>query len=154
MFYFALSLYIVLTSGEVPHEVTPVHVVQLVDEEELDVVPLRRNLYHQHLSTLVVGDLASFYSAQPRFVSGCMVGTIHTWENHVLRVLVFTLVAHYFVTVFFVRAFFFLALVDWCAFRHGINASSVYFFECHFRGIRLSVKERACAVLFTSQIFT
>ena len=29
--------YVILASGKIPHEISPVHVVQLVDKEELDV---------------------------------------------------------------------------------------------------------------------
>ena len=40
MFWFAIALNVVLTSGKVPHEVAPVHEVALIGEEEADVVNL------------------------------------------------------------------------------------------------------------------
>ena len=60
MFYFTLSLYVILASGKIPHEISPVHVVQLVDKEELDVIPLGRDFHHHHLSRYHDSDRAFF----------------------------------------------------------------------------------------------
>ncbi len=60
MFYFSGALYVVLPSGKVPHKVTPVHEVQLVGEEELDILPLGGHIYHYHFSALVVRNVISF----------------------------------------------------------------------------------------------
>jgi hypothetical protein len=35
----AVALYIVLPAGEIPHEIAPVHVVDLVAEKEFQVLP-------------------------------------------------------------------------------------------------------------------
>ena len=43
MLRLAVALNIILTSGEVPHEVAPIHIVDLVGEEEAQVVYLRRH---------------------------------------------------------------------------------------------------------------
>ena len=42
VFYLPATLYVILPSGKVPHEITPVHEVQLVGEEEFDIFPLGR----------------------------------------------------------------------------------------------------------------
>ena len=140
MFDFSLSLNVILTSGKVPHEITPVHVVQLVDEEELDVIPLCRNLHHNHFSTLVVGNLTSFYSSQPVFVGLCMCIAVHTWEQHVLSVFILCFMTYNFVAVFFIRTFLFFPLVYRSPFFHVVHASSFSRFQCRFRSISLSVE--------------
>ena len=140
MFDFSLSLNVILTSGKVPHEITPVHVVQLVDEEELDVIPLCRNLHHNHLSTLVVGNLTSFYSSQPVFVGLCMCIAVHTWEQHVLSVFILCFMTYNFVAVFFIRTFLFFPLVYRSTFFHIVHASSFSRFQCRFGSISLSVE--------------
>lgn len=88
MFYFTLSLYVILASGKVPHEISPVHVVQLVDKEELDVIPLGRDFHHHHLSALVVRNLHAFDAAQPVFVGLCVCIAVHAREEHILCILV------------------------------------------------------------------
>ena len=44
VFQFAIALNVVLTAGKVPHEVAPIHEVDLIREEELQVCPLRGHL--------------------------------------------------------------------------------------------------------------
>ena len=61
MFYFATALDVVLPSGKVPHKVSPVHEIQLIGKEELDILPLGRHIYHYHFSTLVVRYVIAFY---------------------------------------------------------------------------------------------
>ena len=57
VFYFSAALNVVLPSGKVPHKVAPVHEVELVGEEELDVFPLVRYVHHHHFAALVVWDV-------------------------------------------------------------------------------------------------
>ena len=40
VFRLSIALYVVLASGEVPHEVAPVHEITLVGDEEPDIVYL------------------------------------------------------------------------------------------------------------------
>ena len=61
VFNFSATLYVVLPSGKVPHEITPVHEVQLVGEEEFDIFPLGRHIYHYHFSALVVWHIMAFH---------------------------------------------------------------------------------------------
>ena len=124
-----MTLDIVLTAGKVPHEISPIHEIHLVGEEELDVFPLGRNLHHQHLSALVVRYLATFYTTQPIFISLCMRFAIHTREEHVLSILVFGLVTNHFVAVLFIGRFLFLALVNRCTFHYIVHTSAVHFFQ-------------------------
>ena len=68
---FSATLYVILPSGKVPHEVTPVHEVQLVGEEEFDIFPLGRHVYHHHFSTLVVRNIISL-DVYPLLVERCV----------------------------------------------------------------------------------
>ena len=100
--YFAAALDVVLSSGKVPHEVAPVHEVELVGEEEPDIVPLCGHVHHQHLSALVVGDVISG-DVLPGFVISGVCRTVHAGEEHVLRVFIFHASRKFDVRVFFVR---------------------------------------------------
>ena len=153
MFYFTLSLYVILASGKVPHKISPVHVVQLVNKEEFDVIPLCRNFHHHHLSALVVRNLYALYTTQPVFVCLCMCVAVHAWEEHILCILVIGLMTHYFVAVFFIGSRFLLPLIDGSTFCHIIYASSVHFFQCRFGGVCLSIEQRTGSILLTAQVF-
>ena len=71
VFNFSATLYVVLPSGKVPHEITPVHEVQLVGEEEFDIFPLVRHVHHYHFSALVVRNVVSF-DVYPLLVEWCV----------------------------------------------------------------------------------
>ena len=83
-----------------------------------------------------------------------MVGAVHTREEHILCILVFRLIAYYFVAVFFIRIFLFLALVYRGTFRYVVYTASVYLFQGRLGCVCLSVEQRTGTVLFTSQIFS
>ena len=87
MLNFTASLQVILTSGNVPHKVTPVHPVELVREEEFDVFPLCRHVYHDHLPAFIVGDIRSF-DVLPGMILVGVRTAVHTWEKHVLRVFI------------------------------------------------------------------
>ena len=154
MFYFTLSLYVILASGKIPHEISPVHVVQLVDKEELDVIPLGRDFHHHHLSALVVRNLHAFDAAQPVFVGLCVCIAVHAREEHILCILVIGLMTHYFVAVLFIGSRFLLPLIHGSAFCHVIYTSSVHFFQCRFGGVCLSVEQRTGSILLAAQVFS
>ena len=163
MFDFSIALNIILTTGKVPHEITPVHEVYLIGKEELDVFPLGRDCNHQHFSALVIGYLTSFDATQPVFIKvGCastygiigMLFTIHSWEQHVLCIFIFGFVTNHFVAVLFIGRFFFLTLIDGSTFYYIVYTSAIYFFQCRFRCVSLSVEQRAGSVLLTTEIFT
>ena len=101
VFYFAAALDVVLPSGKVPHEVAPVHEVELVGEEELDVVPLGWHVHHQHLSALIVGHVVAG-DILPGLIIGGVCRAVHAGEEHVLRVFIFHTSRQFNVRVFFV----------------------------------------------------
>ena len=127
MLQFAITLNVILTSGEVPHEIAPVHEVTLIRKEEPDVLELARHLDHHGLATTIIGHLCAADTTHPRFVSAGMTSVIHTWEEHVLRIFVFILRTDYKVRVFLVGRGFLLTLVDGLALRHdGLANVTLY----------------------------
>ena len=92
MFEFATALNIVLTACEIPHEITPIHKIALVGEEETDVLQLCRNLDGHRFSATVIRHVVAVYAAHPVFVSLCMCTTVHAWEEHILGIYVFIFV--------------------------------------------------------------
>ena len=132
MFDFTITLNIVLTTGEVPHEISPVHEIHLIREEVFDVFPLGRNLHHEHFAALVVRNGTSFDTTQPVFVSLSMQFAIHTREKHVLCILVFSLMTNYFVTVLFIGRSLFLTLIYRSTFYYIVHTTTVYFLQCWF----------------------
>ena len=107
MLYFSAALQVVLASGEIPHEVAPVHPVELVGEEEFDVFPLRRHGYHNHFTTFVVGDVISL-DVLPGLVLVGMRTAVHTREEHILCVFVFDTSGNFNITVFLIGGSLFL----------------------------------------------
>ena len=87
MLRFAMTLYVVLASAEVPHEVTPVHEVALIRQEEAQVVYLRRHFHHDGLAAMVVRHLRTAHTTKPALVRFRVVGAVHTREQHVLCIL-------------------------------------------------------------------
>ena len=93
MLQLSIALQVVLASCEVPHEISPVHEVALVGEEESDVFQLCRHLHAYHLSAAVVRHIVAINSSHPALVCPRMCRAIHTWEEHVLSILVVVLCA-------------------------------------------------------------
>ena len=152
VFYFSATLNVVLASGEVPHEVTPVHEVQLVGEEELDVLPLGRHIHHDHFSALVVRHVMSL-DVNPLLVERGVRGTVHTREKHILCVFILDTSGEFDIRVFFVRRSLFLADILAACFRLAGNTITVFYVECHFGGESRAVEQRACAILLTTEVF-
>ena len=107
MFYFSTTLQIVLASGEVPHEIAPIHPVELIGEEELDIFPLCRHIHHHHLSALVVRNVITFY-VYPSLIFPGVLTAVHAREKHVLSIFVFDTSGNFDIAILFIgRSFFF-----------------------------------------------
>ena len=155
--HLSISLDVVLTAGEVPHEVAPVHKVQLVGEEELQVFRECRFHYALHLSAIVIFHRLAFY-LRPFLIGLYMarIGAVHTREQHVqfVDIFVFLIGAGHEITVFLVFVFLDHAAPGRFAFcRDGYAASSLVF-ALYFRNVGLPVEERNFTILFTCQIGT
>ena len=102
MLQFAITLQVVLTSCEVPHEIAPVHEVALIGKEESDVLQHCGNFHVDHLAATVVWHQCALNTAHPTLV-GCGMGrAVHTWEKHILCILILILGAHHKVGVLLV----------------------------------------------------
>ena len=142
VFEFAVALKIVLTSGEVPHKVAPVHEVALIGEEETDVFKLCWHLNGNVLAASVVHLLVAFYTSHPTLVGSGMRRAVHTREEHVLSILVVVFCADDEVRVFLFFRRFLLALINGSAFLSHWSAHVALFTESHLRGVCLSVEKR------------
>ena len=156
MVLLAEALQVVLPAGKVPHEVAPVHKVELVGEEELQVLYLRGHLDRGGLARrVVVGHLLAFYAAHPALVCARMIGVPHTGEEHVLSVEVFVVMTYYYVFVLLVLAFLLLTIVDRFALlglpgEHTVACGLIL----RARGVGLTVKERPAAILLAVEVGT
>ena len=65
-------LNVVLTTGKVPHEISPVHEIDLISQEELYVICLCRHDHFNIVSTLVICGGTALYASTPGLVLGNM----------------------------------------------------------------------------------
>ena len=153
MLYLAVALDVVLATSEVPQEVAPVHPVELVGEEELDVLPLRGHVHRHHLAAAVIGHLMTL-DVHPVLIVIRVRAAVHAGEEHVLRVGVFHASGDFHVAVLLVGRCFLLAdKLGRLAGDARFAIAVVGGVEGHLRGVGLSVEQRACAILFASQVF-
>ena len=68
MLHLTVTLNIVLATYEVPHEVTPVHEVHLIADEELDIVELCGHLDLLLLSAHINNSLTAFDATYPTVI--------------------------------------------------------------------------------------
>ena len=156
MLQFAISLDVVLTSCEIPHEVAPVHEVELIAEEELHIVGLGRNLHASALCIFVRNGLA-FHTTEPLLIEALVLVAVDAREEHALIawIHVFKLLVGNHVLVLLVGTCLFLLLINFRTFLGVVNQSALCVFH-HFwyRIVGLSVEERTVAILLTSEVFT
>ena len=155
--HFAISLDIVLTAGEVPHEVAPVHKVQLVGEEITQVFRKRRFHHALDLAAIVVLHRLAFH-LRP-FLIGLDMARItaeHTREEHIQLVYIFIILiaTGNVVTVFLVLVFLDYAAPGRFAFRRNGDAIASLVLTLYFGNVGLSVDKRCLTVLFTRQVST
>ena len=81
--HLTIPLDIILTSGEVPHEVAPVHEIELVSEEITQVFGKRR-FHHGYVFTATVKLHRFSLELRPFLISSHMSidVAVHTWEKH------------------------------------------------------------------------
>ena len=100
MLSLAMALYVILSAYEVPQEVSPVHVVYLVVDEERKVVQLCRHGYPA--ASVLRGNGVAYLVSYPFFVVVFVVGAVHAGEQHVLCSQVLLVVFEYPVFAFLV----------------------------------------------------
>ena len=155
--HLAISLNIVLTSGEVPHKVTPVHEVQLISEEITQIFGKRR-FHHRHILTTTV-ELHRFSLKLRPFLISSHMGidiTVHTREKHIqlIHIFIIDIMTGNEIFIFFIRIFLdhtapysFTFLSDRCT----VSSLVLTFY---LRSKCLSVDQRCLTVLFACQIRT
>ena len=111
MLQFTIALNIVLTTGEVPHKVAPVHKVHLIGQEEVEVLTHCGHLYLLTSSSNISLDNTAFHTAHPIFISLLVTVAVHAWEQHILTIFIFEVIAHQFVAVGLIGISFFLTLI-------------------------------------------
>ena len=155
--HFTISLDIILTAGEVPHKVTPVHEVQLIGKEVTQVFGKRR-LHHRHVLTATVELHRFSLELRPFLISSHMRIhiAVHTWEKHIqfVYIFIFHIVARNKIFVFFTRIFLDDAAPYSFTFLGYRSAVTALVLALYFRSKRLSVQQRCFTILFTSQIRT
>ena len=153
MLRFTISLQVILTTGEVPHEVSPVHEVTLVSNEEPDIVYLRRHLYHHLLATTVVRHFRAVNTVHPLLVGTGMTTVVHTWEQHVLSVFVLVFRLHNKVFVLLVRRRLLLALINGVTLINNGTAHIAFDLQLYLRCIGRAIEQRTRTILFATHVF-
>ena len=78
----SITLYIVLATGEVPHEITPVHIIDLVAEHEPHI--LQKGGFLR-----LVGDPSPSFIAEDMIAEAGVVGVgMHPWEEHCVGIFI------------------------------------------------------------------
>ena len=156
MFKFTLSLHIVLTPAEVPHEVAPIHEIALIGQEETQVLPLRGHLHIDQFTPIVVRHHTPADASHPLFISIGFLRVPHAREEHILCIhnAVLRLCNIVFVSL--------LAFAGRCE-SSLVNGSPLLEFHAHhigtcdrfvdrLRRIGLPIDERALAILVAGKI--
>ncbi len=96
-----LVLYVILAAGEIPHEITPVHEVHLITEEELQILQLGGYDCLLLVAAGIIDIGLALDSSSPVLVVLDMltVPAVHTREEHVLCIDIVTLVILHVITV-------------------------------------------------------
>ena len=149
-----VRLQVILTADEVPHEIAPVHEVNLVTEEEAEVLTKGRTIIRFLLSAVLVAYTTSF-DIRPLFVSTHMTSLrrIHTREDHaeLLHVLVGSLMTGNDIMVFLAFHFRCRSILRMTDFFYRDTHVSFHaqFYRCV---VGLTVEKRPIAVLLTVEV--
>ena len=150
----AVALQVILTAHKVPHEVAPVHEVDLIAKEEPEVLAECRTIVGLLLAAVVVTHATAFYVC-PLFVCPHMAALtrIHTREQHaeLRHILVARLIACDDIMVFL--AFFLRSrsILRVTFFLYG-HAHVAFYTQLYRRIVGLAVEQRTIAVLLTVQV--
>ena len=151
MFQFSVALNVILTTYEVPHEITPVHPVYLIGEEELYVLPHGRDVDRLYFTTLLISNVLSL-DIHPGFIELRMIEwrAVHAGEQHVLRIFVFQASRNLYIAVRLVFVILFLAYPLELLLSYYWFAIAVFLLKLHFRSEGRTIEQRAGAILLTT----
>ena len=82
--YSTVTLYVVLSTSEIPHEIAPVHPIRLVVHEEAHVLPLRGLIDDRGFAFAISGTNANAFEVAPALVFLDVAGlaAVHAGEEH------------------------------------------------------------------------
>ena len=152
-----MSLYVVLATGEVPHEITPVHEVQLIGKEIAQVLAKGRLHHRRGLATSVELDRRTLY-LRPFLVGVDVVrvATEHTGEEHVqlVHVLIFRLITGDIITILLVLVLLDDTAPGRLALLADRHAHAILVLAFNLRDVGLSVDQWCLTILLAGQIST
>ncbi len=161
---FAVTGHVVLTSCEIPQEIAPVHVVDLVVEEVAHVLRERRCWELCRLQCVAVGidkhrrflkRQVAFSQVGPFQIAGRMVWcrAVHAWEQHVGGHHITGVAFEAVVTVGIARGIFHTLFVDGgCRLFHEVVIAGVVDLVEHGRFERRPVEQGCVAVLLAVEV--
>ena len=154
MFQFTVALNIVLPAAEIPHEIAPVHEVDLIIEEKAKILTKGGH----HITFFLPTEIIGYFTAVPHIVGSVIryvrfVAAVHTGEKHHKPTVHFiiTLVSRNNVFVLFSRISFGFWRINGCFVGNWYAGISL---NIEFEGCTeyCTVKERSVAVLFTVEV--
>ena len=83
----AVALQVVLPAGKVPHEITPVHIVHLIGQEETNVFHKRGHLHSLRTGRCLHRLVGLVHAAHPRLILRSVSLVVHSRKEHVGLVL-------------------------------------------------------------------
>ena len=133
-----MTLYVVLTACKVPQEVSPIHMVELIVEEELHI--------------LSKSGLLGSRSTRPFAVGRDVIGLIamHTGEEHLRTALIYVrlfLAGYYIAVALFGRCLYYLLVYIFALFYLGFAIDTFY-----FRHKCLTIQQRRFAILLAVEV--
>ena len=153
--HLAISLNIVLPTGEIPHEVTPIHEIHLIAEEETQVFPKSRFHGSLRLPTIIITHRFPLHLC-PLLIGFdvARVTAVHTREKHIqlIHILILLIIAGDIIPVFLFRVFLDYPAPCRFALLGDRDAISALILALHFRNVGLSIQQRRLPILLTRQI--
>ena len=147
----AVGLQVVLPSDEIPHEIAPVHEINLIPEEETKVFSESRAIIRFLLSAVFITHAFAFY-IRPLFVGLNMASLrgIHAREEHaeLLHIDVIGLITGNRVVIFFSLYFRSRSILGMSFLLHRY-AHVAFHAQFNRSIVSLAVEERSVAILLT-----
>ena len=152
MFEFTVTLDVVLTSCEVPQEITPVHEVHLIRHEEFQVLSKCRNMDSPLLIVRIRNGFL-IHISQPSLVQTGILGAVDAREEHALVawIDILNLAIHGYVLVFLVSVLFLLSHVFRSPFIDFVHHLLLVNFW--LGSVGRAIEQRTVAILLTTKVF-
>ena len=152
MFEFTVTLDVVLTSCEVPQEITPVHEVHLIRHEKFQVLSKCRNM-DSPLLIVRISHGFLIHISQPSLVQTGILGAVDAREEHALVawIDILNLAIHGYVLVFLVSVLFLLSHVFRSPFIDFVH--HLFLVNFWLGSVGRAIEQRTVAILLTTKVF-